>query len=172
MEIPLLLGFNLLLIASAYLTIPLPFSPVPVTAQTLGVLLIGMVLGKARGTAVVVAYLLEGAAGLPVFAGGAAGPAVFVGPTAGYLLGFPLAAFVVGTCSDWGWQKSYAKSIFAMCAGTSLIFITGLVWLDRFVPEGSLLAMGLAPFIPGALAKIAFASAVLPSIWRFIGSRN
>lgn len=168
MEIPLLLGFNLLLVASAYISITLPFSPVPITGQTFGVLLIAMALGRVRGTAVVLAYLLEGIAGLPVFAGGTAGPGVLAGPTAGYLLGFLVAAWTVGSLADHGWDKSFWRSVTAMSIGTAIIFACGLAWLTRFVPSEGLLAAGLIPFIPGALLKIALASVILPSIWRFV----
>jgi biotin transport system substrate-specific component len=168
MEIPLLIGFNLVLVASAYLAVHLPFSPVPVTAQTFGVLLVAMALGRVRGTAVVLAYLAEGAAGLPVFAGGKAGMVALAGPTGGYLLGFLAAAFIVGSMADRGWDKGFLKSTMAMTIGTALIFVCGLTQLSLFVPIASLGAMGFYPFIPGALIKIAIAAVILPSIWKFI----
>lgn len=167
-EIPMLLTFNLLLVACSYISINLPFSPVPITGQTFGVLLVAMALGRVRGTAVVLAYLLEGAAGLPVFAGGTAGVVKFFGPTGGYLVGFLASAYIVGLLADKGWDKGYVKSIFAMTIGTVLIFIAGLSQLSFFVPSGSLFTMGLTPFIPGAIIKIAIASVILPSIWKFI----
>lgn len=168
MEVPLLLGLNLVLVASAYLSISLPFSPVPITGQTFGVLLIAMALGRVRGTAVVLAYLLEGAAGLPVFAGGSAGVAVIAGPTGGYLLGFVVAAWTVGYLADHAWDRTVVRSVAAMSIGTAIIFICGLAWLARFVPADALLTAGLTPFIPGALVKIALASVLLPAIWRFV----
>jgi len=168
MEIPLLLSFNLLLVGCAYLTIHLPFSPVPVTAQTFGVLLVAMALGRVRGTAVVLAYLAEGAAGLPVFAGGKAGMVALAGPTGGYLIGFLAAAFVTGWLADRGWDKGYIKSVGAMTLGTAVIFVCGLTQLSLFVPIESLTALGLYPFIPGALIKIAIAAVILPSVWKFI----
>jgi len=168
MEIPLLLGFNLLLVGCAYLAANLPFSPVPVTAQTFGVLLIAMALGRARGSAVVLAYLAEGAAGLPVFAGGKAGLAALAGPTGGYLIGFLVAAFVIGWLADRGWDKGYFKSVAAMTTGTILIFVCGLAQLALFVPPGSIFALGLYPFVPGAIVKIAAAAVILPSVWKFI----
>ncbi|MBD3404177.1 biotin transporter BioY [candidate division GN15 bacterium] len=168
LELPLLLGFNLLLVACAYIVFTVPFSPVPITGQTFGVLLVAMALGRVRGTAVVTAYLIEGIAGLPVFAGGSAGPAVLAGPTAGYLLGFVVAAWVVGSLADRGWDKNFGLSVAAMTIGTAVIFIGGLAWLTQFVPLEGLLTAGLIPFAPGALIKIGIASVILPSIWRFI----
>ena len=168
MEVPLLLGFNLLLVACAYVSISLPFSPVPITGQTFGVLLVAMALGRVRGTAVVVAYLLEGLAGLPVFAEGRAGLAVFMGPTGGYLLGFVVAAALVGWLADRGWDKSLKFSVAAMMFGTAVVFVSGLSWLAQFMPANLLLATGLTPFLPGAALKIALASIILPSLWRFL----
>ncbi len=168
MEIPLLLGFNLLLVGCAYLAVNLPFSPVPVTAQTFGVLLVAMALGRVRGTAVVLAYLAEGAAGLPVFAGGKAGMVALAGPTGGYLIGFLAAAFVTGWLADHAWDKGYLKSIGAMTIGTIIIFVSGLAQLALFVPAGSVLAMGFYPFLPGALFKIGLAAVILPTVWKFI----
>lgn len=172
LEIPVLLSFNLLLVASSYLAINLPFSPVPITGQTFGVLLVAMALGRVRGSAIVLAYLVEGASGLPVFAGGKAGLGALVGPTGGYLLGFMAAAWTVGFLADKGWDKGYVKSILAMTLGTAIIFACGLTQLSLFVPGEILTAMGLYPFLPGAAIKIAVASVMLPSIWRFLGKRQ
>ncbi len=166
-EVSLLLAFNALLVVCSYISIAVPFSPVPITGQTFGILLVGMVLGRVRGTAVVLAYLAEGAMGLPVFAGGSAGFVRFMGPTAGYLIGFPVAAYVVGYLADRGWDRSYFRSVAAMTAGTVVIFALGLMWLSRMVPSGMALQMGLYPFIPGAVIKIALASVILPSVWKF-----
>lgn len=170
-EVPLLIGFNLILVLCSYISINQPFSPVPITGQTFGVLLIAMALGKARSVAVVTAYLLEGLAGLPVFAGGAAGFGVMIGPTGGYLLGFLAAAYFVGTLADKGWDKSFIKSTIAMTFGTAVIFIFGLSWLVRFFPLETVFAIGFYPFIPGAILKLAVAAAILPSLWNFLGRK-
>jgi biotin transport system substrate-specific component len=167
-EIPILIGFNLLLVASAYISINLPFSPVPITGQTFGILLIAMTLGRVRATAVVVAYLLEGAAGLPVFAGGAFGAQHLVGPTGGYLLGFLGAAFVVGALADKGWDRSYVRSIISITLGHAIVFACGLVWLAQFVPTEGLLAAGLTPFLIGTAIKTGLAAMCLPTAWRLI----
>jgi biotin transport system substrate-specific component len=164
-ELPILLGFNLVLVACAYVAFPIPYSPVPITGQTFGVLLIAMALGRVRGTAVVLAYLAEGASGLPVFAGGAAGPAVLFGPTGGYLIGFPIAAYLVGWLAEKGWDRSILRSVLAMLAGYLVIFAAGLAGLALYVPSSSLLTMGLWPFLPGMLFKAGLAAWILPLIW-------
>lgn len=171
-EIPILIGFNLLLIAAAYVTINLPFSPVPITGQTFGVLLLAMALGRTRSLAIVGAYILEGMVGLPVFAGGKAGIVALAGPTGGYIIGFLAAAYVAGFLSDRGWSGSYIKSVAAMTFGTAIIFACGLTWLTQFVPGNALLAAGLIPFIPGAIIKIGLAAVILPTIWRGLDRRN
>ena len=164
-EVILLVGFNLLLVATANIAIPLPFSLVPITGQTFGVLLAAMALGSSRGVAVVALYLAEGASGLPVFAGGAGGVQHFFGPTGGYLLGFLPAAWLVGALAERGWDRTYFKSLFTLLAGPALIFISGLSWLTNWYPEPALvLAAGLYPFIPGALIKIAAAFSLIPSL--------
>lgn len=168
-ELTLLAIANLVLVASAYVSIPLPFSPVPITGQTFGLMLVAMALGRKRAAAVTAAYLLEGALGLPVFAGGAAGLQVLFGPTGGYLVGFVGAAYVTGYLADIGWDKSYWKSIGAMLVGHLIIFAAGLLQLAFFVPSNSLLAMGLTPFLLGSGIKIGLAALVLPGIWRTIG---
>lgn len=172
LEIPILLGFNLILVLSAYLTITLPFSPVPVTGQTFGVLLVALALGRTRGSAVVLAYLVEGLAGLPVFAGGGAGPGALMGPTGGYLIGFLVAAHLVGWLADKGWSQGYLRGLAAMCLGTAAIFACGLIQLSLFVPVEGLLAAGLWPFLPGAAIKIAAVTLLLPTIWKLLGSRS
>jgi len=168
LEIPILLGFNLLLVASAYVAIDVPFSPVPITGQTFAVLLVAMALGRVRGGGVVLAYLAEGAAGMPVFAGGAAGVGVLAGPTGGYLIGFLGAAYLTGWLADHDWDKGYLKSVLAMTAGNALIFLCGLAQLSLFVPAGSVLAMGMYPFVVGGILKTLLAAVVLPSVWKIV----
>ncbi|MEW6049899.1 MAG: biotin transporter BioY [Candidatus Zixiibacteriota bacterium] len=168
MEIVVLAAFNVLLVACSYIAVPLPFSPVPVTGQTFGVMVIAMTLGRIRGTAVVLAYLLEGALGLPVLAGGNAGLPVFFGATGGYLFGFVGAAYVMGWLADNGWHRTLFRSLSAMLIGQVVIYTCGLAWLSGFMPSGQLLVAGLFPFLPGAAAKIALAGGVIPSVWRIV----
>jgi biotin transport system substrate-specific component len=172
LEIPLLAAFNLILVASAYLAIPLPFSPVPITGQTFAVMLIGMVLGRRRGAAVVLAYLVEGACGLPVFASGAMGIPALLGPTGGYLGGFVVAAWVTGFLSEHGWDRSYVLSSLAMLIGHAVVFAAGLAWLYRYVPAGQVIALGLTPFVVGTIIKVVAAAGLLPTVWKFIGKQS
>ncbi len=161
-EALIFLGANALIVLSAQVSITLPFSPVPITGQTFGVLLSAMALGRTRAIAVVSAYLIQGAMGLPVFAGGAAGFHHFAGPTGGYLVGFLLAAAVVGALADRGWDRGFVTCALAMLAGQALIFACGLTWLSQFVQASQLLTAGLWPFIPGAIVKTLAAFALLP----------
>jgi biotin transport system substrate-specific component len=156
-----MLTFNLALIASAYIQFPLPFSPVPVTAQTMAVLACGLFLGPTAGALTVLAYLAEGAMGLPVFAGGTAGLARIFGPTGGYLAGFVLAAFAVGLLSEKVRSMTYPRLIAVLTIGTMMIFVPGLIVMSLFAPEGQLLTMGLYPFLPGAIVKIVVTASAL-----------
>lgn len=163
---------SLLMGLLAQVRLPLPFSPVPITGQTFGVLLLGALLGKTRGTMAVVAYLSEGMAGLPVFAGATAGPAVLLGPTGGYILGFLPAAYVVGALAQAGWDRRTGTTFLMMCIGTGLIYLTGLLGLARFVPSHLLLETGLLPFLPGGLIKIGLATLFLPAGWTLLGTHR
>lgn len=150
---------------AAQLELRLPWSPVPVTGQTFAVLLAGAVLGARRGALAQVAYLAQGALGLPVFAGGAAGAAVLAGPTAGYLLAFPAAAFVTGALAERGWDRRFLTMVACMLLGSAVIFASGLAWLSVFVPGAQLLGAGLYPFVPGDLVKSALAALAFPRAW-------
>lgn len=166
-----LLG-SALIALSARVAIPLPFSPVPITGQTFAVLLVGTALGPWRGAAALLAYLAEGAAGLPVFAGIHTGPAALLGPTGGYLFGFVPAAWICGYLAERGWDRSVVGTVAAMILGNVAIFAVALPWLARFVGPGNVWALGFWPFIPGDVVKIALAAAALPLAWKWIGARN
>jgi biotin transport system substrate-specific component len=163
----LVLAGSALIALGAQVRIPLPFSPVPVTGQTFAVLLVAAALGR-LGLASVVAYLIEGAIGLPVFAGGGFGVATIVGPTGGYLIGFALAAAVVGSAAERGWDRHLVTALAAMLLGEVAIYACGLAWLARFPLPVPLLDAGLLPFIPGDVFKMALAALALPTAWRLV----
>lgn len=160
---------SLVVAALARLAYVLPFTPVPVTGLTLGVLLVGAALGSRRGAAALTLYLAQGAAGLPVFAGGGAGVAWLLGPTAGYLWSAPLAAWVVGRLAEKRWDRTPSTAFLAMLAGNASIYAVALPWLGLFVGPGEVVEAGLFPFIVGDLVKAALATALLPTAWRIIG---
>jgi biotin transport system substrate-specific component len=167
-EILLVLGGSALMAASAWVAIPLPFSPVPVTAQTFAVLLVGSALGPRRGAAAALAYLAEGSWGLPVFAGGAAGLHVLAGPTGGYLAGFVLGAYLCGALAERGFDRNPVTTVTSMALGNVGILLPGLLWLSRFVGPDHALRLGLYPFLPGDLVKIALAAGILPLAWKLL----
>jgi len=163
-----LVAFGSALIAlCAQISVDLPFSSVPITGQTFAVLVIGMLLGSVRGLAAVSAYLIEGASGLPVFAGGAAGAIFLAGPTGGYLIGFLPAAFLTGYLAERRWDRNVGLTVLAMAVGNVLIYVFGVLWLSNFVPQSQLMVMGVLPFLPGAVVKIAAAAALLPTLRKF-----
>ncbi|GAC1479001.1 MAG: biotin transporter BioY [Candidatus Dormibacteria bacterium] len=165
-DVGLVIAFSLLIGLLAHLVIPLPFTPVPITGQTFGVLLTGAVLGSRLGTATLLAYIVEGTVGLPVFAAGSPGPA-----TSGYLAGFVAAAFIVGWLVEHGWDRDAPRIVVAMLAGEVAIYFFGLLWLARFVPVSSLFALGLLPFIPGDAVKLV-AAAIAAGGGRIIARRG
>lgn len=163
---------SLFIAACAQVQIPLPFTPVPLSGGTLGVLYAGALLGSRRGAAAVALYLLEGSAGLPFFSGGAAGFVHLLGPTGGYLIGFPVGAFMTGLLAERGWDRTPLRAFAAMLAGSLPIFALGLLGLSRFVPSETLLAQGLWPFIPGDLLKSAVSAGLLPLGWKALGAKR
>lgn len=158
-------GGSLAVALAAQVSFPLPWTPVPVTLQPLAVMLVGAFLGPWRGAAAMFLYLLEGAAGLPVFTPmGAPGLARILGPTGGYLLSYPLAAYTIGTLANAGWTRTFKRAMPAFF-GTSLIILTfGASWMvlagARSVSEALYLAV--LPFLPWDIAKV-FVAATLTS---------
>lgn len=152
--------------------ISIPFYPVPMTMQTLVVLLIGMAYGWKLGGATILLYLAEGALGLPVFSGTpekGIGIAYMMGGTGGYLLGFVIAASVAGYLASLGWDRNPLKIILAMLTGNIVIYVMGLLWLGAlFGWDKPILDWGLKPFLFGDLVKIAIAAALLPACWRWV----
>lgn len=168
-EIGLIIGGSIFIVLSAQIAVPLPFSPVPITGQTLAVLLVGMLFGSWRGTITLLTYLSEGVIGLPVFAGGSGGIAHLLGPTGGYLFGFAAAAFVTGSLSERRWDRKPQMVFFAMLIGNAIMYIFGLSWLSHFVGYKRVFALGLYPFIPGDILKICVAITLLPTVWKILG---
>ncbi len=150
--------------------IQVPFWPVPMTMQTFVVLTLGMAYGWRLGAATVMLYLVEGAAGLPVFAGTpekGIGLAYMLGGTGGYLVGFVLAAAVCGYLAERGWDRRVVTTALAMLIGNALIYIPGLVWLGSlFGWDKPIVEWGLTPFILGDVVKLALAAAILPLVWK------
>lgn len=159
---------NILLILCAHIVIPLPFTPVPITGQTFGVLLVAVLLGARRSALTLVLYLLEGAAGLPVFQPlGLPGVARFLGPTAGYLVAYPVAAFIAGWLVERGAtvtlprafrsQPAGAPLMGALFCGEAIIFLGGCTWLALGMHLGWPVAFqsGAMPFVPGEIIKMA-----------------
>jgi biotin transport system substrate-specific component len=175
-QVAAVLFVSVLTATAAQVSVPLPFTPVPLTLQPMVVLIGGAVLGPRLGMASQVLYLLAGLAGLPVFAASATlpqGPLRLIGPTGGYLMSYPFAAFVTGWLAERGFDRRYLTSVLAMAAGLAVIFTFGvswLAWLARPVPSGlsAALASGLYPFIPIDLIKISIAAAILPTAWSFL----
>ncbi len=175
----LVLAFAALMPLLARVAIPLPFTPVPITGQTFGVLLAGALLGPRRGALAMVAYLAEGLAGLPVFASGTsawspsrAGVPVIVGPSAGYLLSSPIAAFAVGFLAERGWDRRFWRAVAAMLVGEAVIYLVGLPWLGAYVGMERAVPLGLLPFVPGDALKLLLAAALLPAAWRLLGATD
>ena len=156
--------------------IQVPFWPVPMTLQTLAVMAIAAAYGSNLAVATVIAYIAEGLAGIPVFAGAAAGPAYVLGPTGGFLLAFIVGAAIVGFAADRGDSRSFIKLVIAMIIADVVIFALGLIWLGAAVPKLGysmlLLQKGLYPFVLGDLLKIALAALFVPAAWGLIGKKG
>jgi biotin transport system substrate-specific component len=160
------IGGSVFVALLAQIRIPLPFTPVPITGQTLGVLLVAAALGRLRGSLSLGLYVSGGAAGLPFFAANTSGLAYLLGPTGGYLVGFILAGYVVGALAEKGWDRSVPRVAFMFFVGEAIILGLGALYLSRFVgPERALIA-GVLPFIPGDLLKAALAALLLPLVWK------
>ena len=160
-NIALVLFGTLLLALSS--KVQVPFWPVPMTMQTFIVFIIGMAYGWRLAFFTLVAYLFEGALGLPVFAKGG-GLLYLTGPTAGYLYGMTIAAGVIGAFAELGYNNSYFKSLISLLIGTFIIFLFGVGYLGSVIGYDKALAGGLYPFIPSEFFKIGLAVVLIPSI--------
>ena len=164
----LVIVFSLFIAACAQFSIQI--GPVPITGQSFAVLLTGALLGSRLGAAAVIAYLIEGAIGLPFFAGGGAGLVRFFGPTGGYLVAFPAAAFIVGAFAEHGWDKRYPTAVAAMAIGSVVILLGGWAWFTILTntPPVAAFKIAVLPFMAGDIVKIALAAAVLPTGWALL----
>lgn len=177
----------LVVMGSALLTlsakVQVPFWPVPMTLQTLAVLALGALFGRTIAVAAVLAYLAQGAMGLPVFANtppAVAGPLYLLGPTGGFLLGFVAAAFIVGSATDRGWTARPLAFAGAVLAADVVLLTLGFIWLAVFatLPNGAMgigfakaFAAGVQPFILGEIVKVALVAAAMPLVCRMLGKR-
>lgn len=154
----------------AQIALPIPGSPVPITGQTLGVLLVGAGYGSTLGLSTLVTYLLIGIAGAPVFAQGAHGLAKLTGPTGGYLIGMLFASLLVGALAGRRWDQKLRSAIPAMLLGDIVIFSFGLYWLHAYTHQSWswTIAAGFTPFLIGEALKIAIAGTSLPLVWRLV----
>ena len=135
-----------------------PFTPVPITGQTFAVLMIAYVLGAKLGFISVGFYILAGLLGLPFFASGGSGLLYLKGVTGGYLIGFLVSAFVVGSFSERGLFKNFFSSVIWFSIGLAPTFIFGLLWLGYLLGYDKVFYLGLIPFIPGEILKVILAS--------------
>ena len=170
-KLALVLFGSILVAAAAQVSVPM--FPVPMTLQTLAIMLIGLTYGSRLAGATLVAYLGQGAMGLPVFAGGAFGLAPLMGPTAGFLFGFVAMAFVMGWLVERGLNRGFGLFSAALIA-TALLFVPGVLWLFAITPldlQGAFMA-GAAPFLLGELVKVAIAALIVSGAWAALKSRR
>ena len=168
----LITGGAIFLGALAQIAIPVPGSPVPVTGQTLGVLLLATAYGANMGAATFALYLAIGFAGAPVFAGHGHGIERLVGPTGGYLVGMLISSWVLGALAGRKWDQKLFSAISTMLIGDLIIFSFGLIWLHQYTGKdwAWTFSAGLTPFIFGEVLKIAIAGTSLPTVWKFVAS--
>lgn len=180
LRLPLQLALGVVLMA-LLAQLRITIGPVPITGQTLGVLLIGAAYGGRLGGLTLLAYLLVGGLGLGVFSGGESGWAYLGGATAGYLVAFPFVAALVGWLSQRGLTRTFTGTALVMLLGNVLIYLPGLAWLytfaAEFAPAGTsplswTLGAGIIPFIPGDVIKLLLAATLLPLAWRLVGERR
>jgi len=169
----LVLGGTLFLAAMAQISLPVPGSPVPITGQTLGALLLGTAYGASLGFSTFAFYIIAGVAGAPIFAGQSAGIERLTGATGGYLVGMLLASWITGALAGRKWDQKIATVIPTMLIGTTIIFTFGLIWLHQSTGQSWTWTFekGLQPFVIGEVIKIAIASTALPTVWRFVSKR-
>ena len=170
----LIAGGTIFLSALAQIAIPVPGSPVPVTGQTLGVLLIGSTYGAGLGLTTFAMYLLAGIAGAPVFAGASFGLEKITGATGGYLIGMLVATYLLGLLANRRMDQRFLTALPSMLCGSVIIFSFGLIWLHYFTGQdwAWTINAGLTPFIVGEVLKITIAGSALPIVWRFVNAKR
>ena len=170
--IALLFGFAVLTALAAQIRIPIPGTPVPITGQTFVVLLAGATLGSRLGAGSQAIYWLLGAIGLPFYANASGGWEAATGATAGYLVGFIAAAWVVGALAERGQDRTVASAVPAFLAGNAIIYLFGVPWLmysvDAFDTITAALVAGFTPFVVGDLIKVVLAGLLLPAAWKLV----
>jgi biotin transport system substrate-specific component len=162
------------LAALAQVAIPVPGSPIPVTGQTLGVLILGTTYGSTLGFSTFALYILAGIAGAPVFANSGHGLDRIVGASGGYLVGMLIATFVLGQLARFRLDQKFLTALPSMLIGTITTFSFGLIWLHQYTGESWVwtIEKGLTPFIVGEVLKIAIAGTALPAIWQVVNRKN
>jgi biotin transport system substrate-specific component len=163
-----------LIAACAQISIPLGFTPVPITGQTFAVLLVGAGLGSVAGTASTLLYVALGAVGLPVYAHHDHGWHVLNSASGGYLVGFIAAAALTGALAERRWDRRFSSSLGALLSGNVVIYLFGVGWLahDLHLSFAKALEDGLYPFVPGDVLKMYLAAAMLPAAWKLAGRRS
>jgi biotin transport system substrate-specific component len=167
-DLLLVITGSLFVAGMAQVRIPLPFTPVPITGQTFAVLLVGASLGTRRGAASLVLYLLLGVIGLPFFAGGASGLSVLVGPTGGYLVGFVVAAYLLGALATRGLDRRVPGALLTFLAGEMIIYLFGIAWLSVYLGIKQAIVAGFLPFLVGDAVKLVAAGLVFPAAWALV----
>jgi biotin transport system substrate-specific component len=169
-DVLLVLGGGGFVALAAQVSFDIPGTPVPITGQTFAVLLVGATLGALLGLASLGLYLFVGALGAPIYAEGNHGWEILSGPTGGYIVGFVLAAGVIGWLAQRRWDRRFSSAVAAMLTGNVIIYLVGLPWLAEDLDIGftETMEFGLAPFVVGDLLKLYLASALLPGAWRLV----
>ena len=165
-----IIGGVIFLGAMAQISIPIPGSPVPVTGQTLGALLLGTAYGATLGATTLIFYLIAGIAGAPIFSNHSNGFSHLSGATGGYLVGMLVAATVTGYLAGRKWDQKISTVIPTMLLGNFIIFFFGLIWLKQVTDQSWewTISKGFTPFILGEILKMAIASTALPSLWKLV----
>lgn len=168
LDVLLVIGASALIAIAAQIALPVPFSPVPLTMQPLAVLLVGVTLGSTRGAAAASLYLLEGFAGLPVFAQAHGGAIWLTAATAGYLWSYPAASWLAGWFSERGWGSTTIRAVAGMLAALGVIYLGGWSWLALLSGPRSAWLLGVAPFVVADIVKVAVGAALLPQLQRLV----